>query len=167
MKELGIEPILLLAQLINVGILFFVLKKFLYQPILKMLDKRKAEIEEGLALTQKMAKEETKLKLREEELVSQAKKDAKALLEETKKQLEAEKKEIIADAHKQASEILAKAHKTAEAAKEQAMDEVREEAVALASQMVVKLAPEVLSTDDHRKLIAVSLKELHKTVKTK
>jgi F-type H+-transporting ATPase subunit b len=165
MEALGIQPVLLLAQLINVGILFFVLKKFLYKPILKMLDKRKAEIEEGLNLTQKMAKEEAKLKERQEELASQAKKDAKAMLDEAKKQGEQEKKQIITDAHKQAQEILAKAQKAAEAAKEQALESVKAEAVQLASQMVVKLAPEVLSDADHHKLIATHIKDLQKTVK--
>jgi F-type H+-transporting ATPase subunit b len=167
MEALGIQPVLLLAQLINVGILFFVLQKFLYKPILKMLDKRKAEIEEGLNLTQKMSKEEAKLKERQEELTSTAKKEAKAVLDEAKKQGEQEKKQIVADAHKQASEILAKAQKAAEAAKEQALESVTAEAVELASQMVVKLAPEVLSDADHHKLIALHVKDLQKTAKAK
>lgn len=167
MEALGIEPILLVGQIINFFILFFVLKKFLYKPVLGMLKKRKDEIDEGLALTQKMSREEAKLKEREEELVSQAKKDAKALIEDAKKQIEEQKKAIIAEAHTQSSEILAKAKKTADALKDQALDSVRQEAVELASQMVVKLAPEVLSDTDHRKLISSHLKELQKSVKSK
>ena len=41
MEKLGIEPQLLLAQLVNFGIIIFVLSKFLYKPILDMLEKRK------------------------------------------------------------------------------------------------------------------------------
>ena len=55
MEKLGIEPILLLTQVINFTILVVVLTKFLYKPILKMLDERKKKIEEGLTLSREMA----------------------------------------------------------------------------------------------------------------
>jgi len=54
MEKLGIEPTLLLAQILNFLIIAFVLTKILYKPILQLLDKRKKTIEEGLRLTQKM-----------------------------------------------------------------------------------------------------------------
>lgn len=47
-KNFGINPYLLGAQVINFLILFFLLKKFAYKPILSMLDKRKSIIEKGL-----------------------------------------------------------------------------------------------------------------------
>ena len=39
LKQFGIEPTLLIAQIINFSILLFVLTKFLYKPILKAIDK--------------------------------------------------------------------------------------------------------------------------------
>lgn len=47
MEQLGIEPQLLLAQLVNFLIILFVLSKLLYKPILGMIEKRKKEIAEG------------------------------------------------------------------------------------------------------------------------
>jgi F-type H+-transporting ATPase subunit b len=65
MDKLGIDPKLLLAQLVNFTIIMLLLKKFLYKPILDMLEKRKKEIAEGVALTAKMREEEEKLKGKE------------------------------------------------------------------------------------------------------
>ena len=42
---MGIDFVTLLAQLINLGILIWLLKRFLYQPILKMIDERQALID--------------------------------------------------------------------------------------------------------------------------
>ena len=44
MEKLGIEPVLLAAQIVNFLVILVVLQKLLYKPILGMLEKRKREI---------------------------------------------------------------------------------------------------------------------------
>ena len=44
MEQLGIEPKLLAAQLVNFSIILFVLTKLLYTPILSILEKRKSRL---------------------------------------------------------------------------------------------------------------------------
>lgn len=166
MEALGIEPIYLLAQIVNFAIIFFLLRKFLYKPVLNMLDKRKAEVAESVDRAYRMEKEEEKLKEKQEKLLVDARKEAKSIVEEAKKQLEKQKKELAAKAHDQASEIIAKARQQAEQLIKENESIMRKQAVELASAMVVKLVPQVLSSDDHRKLIATHLKNLEKSVKT-
>jgi F-type H+-transporting ATPase subunit b len=48
LEKLGVEPLVLLAQVVNFGILFAILTYFLYRPILRLLDRRRATIEKGL-----------------------------------------------------------------------------------------------------------------------
>ena len=48
LNQFGVQPILLAAQVVNFLILLFILKKFLYGPILKVLDSRKKTIEQSL-----------------------------------------------------------------------------------------------------------------------
>jgi F-type H+-transporting ATPase subunit b len=48
LHEFGINPVLLVAQIINFAIVFWVLKKFLYKPILTMLKERQKEIKKGI-----------------------------------------------------------------------------------------------------------------------
>jgi len=44
MEKLGINPVLIITQIINFLIVFFLLTKLLYKPILAMLEKRKQQV---------------------------------------------------------------------------------------------------------------------------
>lgn len=165
MKELGIDFYLLIAQIINFGIIFFVLQKFLYKPIMTMLDKRKKEIDEGMQAAKRVQHEEEKSKEKQEKLVSEAKKEARAILEDAKKQAEEQKRQIVADAHKEAAAVAAKAKVQAETKAKALEEEMRKQAVDLAALMAQKLLPEILSDADHKKVIAAQLKALEKSVK--
>ena len=52
----GLEGKLFIAQIINFAILLFILKKFLYEPIAKMMEERKAKIKQGLDDAEKAKK---------------------------------------------------------------------------------------------------------------
>ncbi len=160
MEKLGIEPSLLLAQIINFSIIVVVLTKFLYTPILGMLAKRKKEIEEGLAITERLRAEEEKLGDRREKLLSEARKEARVILEDAKKQGKDVGGEIVAAAHSEAQEIIKKAKQEVLATHESLSGNIREEAVTLAASMAKRLIAGVLSPADQHKLIAKQLKEL-------
>lgn len=160
MEQLGIEPKLLLAQIINFSIIIFVLTRLLYKPILGMLEKRKKAIEEGLALTEKMKAEEAKLKQKEEKILEEARRQAHIILEEAKKQGKAAEKDIVTEAHKESSEIIAKAHADIARAREGMEKDVRKEAVTLAAAMAKRLLANVLSEKDQHAMLADHLKEL-------
>ena len=54
MSELGIEWRMLLAQLINFSIVFFLLWRFAYRPVFAMLEARRLKIAEGMANAEKI-----------------------------------------------------------------------------------------------------------------
>ncbi len=162
MEKLGIEPRLLLAQIINFAIIVVVLTKLLYQPVLAMLAKRKKEIEEGLALSVRQREEEEKFGIRKEKLFVEARKEARVILEDGKKQAKEAEHEILVAAHRQASEILAKAKSEALATHDALSADIRAEAVVLAGAMAKRLVASVLSPGDQHKLIAKHLTELEK-----
>ncbi len=160
MEQLGIEPKLLLAQIINFTIIIVVLSKLLYKPILAMLEKRKKAIEQGLMLTEKMKAEEAKTKQKEDKILDEARKEARGILEEAKKQGKAAEKDIVEEAHKQASEIIAKAHADIARSREDMEKGVRKEAITLAAAMAKRLLAGTLTEKDQHKMIAGQLKEL-------
>ena len=87
LAQLGIDWKLLLAQVVNFGILLFILKRFAYQPMLQLMDERAARIEKGL-------------------------KDAEAA-EQKLRSVEEEEKAILAGARQQAKELLVETDKAA------------------------------------------------------
>jgi F-type H+-transporting ATPase subunit b len=160
MEKLGIEPVLLLAQIINFTIIVLVLKKFLYKPILDLLAKRKQEIDEGLALTQKMRQEEEKMKAKEAKLMDTARKDALDILENAKKDAKNVSKQIVADAHEEANAIITKAKAETQILEDQLRQNLEREAIELASVMTKRLVGSVLGADQQHKLIEKHIKSL-------
>lgn len=160
MEQLGIEPKLILAQIINFSIIIFVLTKLLYKPILSMLEKRKKEIEQGLALTQKMKDEEEKLVQRKEKQLTETHRQAQQIIEEAKKRGHEAEKEIIAQAHQEAAGIITKGKHEAQRLLEIAGKNIQKEAIELAVAMTKRLVRSVLSPADQHKLIQKHLKQL-------
>lgn len=165
MEKLGIEPSLLLAQIINFAIIVVVLTKLLYTPILEMLAKRKKEIEEGLAITERMRAEEEKLVARKEKLLSEARKEARIILEDAKKQGKDVERDIVSAAHKEAGEIIEKAKREAQATHEALAGDIQREAVELAGAMAKRLVSAVLTSADQHTLIAKHLTAIGKVKK--
>lgn len=160
MEQLGIEPTLLLAQIVNFLIIIFVLSKVLYKPIITMLDKRKHEIEEGVRLTHTMQEEEEKMQTKKAKLLEEARREGRVIIEEAKKQAKDVEKELVAEAQKQAEEIVAKGKTDIERLHSSMQKDVRKEAIDLSIRMAKRLLGSVLSAKDQHALIAKHVKEL-------
>ena len=62
LSQFGVKPILLAAQVVNFLILLFILKKFLYGPILKVLSERRKKIEDSLKNVEEIEKRYNEMK---------------------------------------------------------------------------------------------------------
>jgi F-type H+-transporting ATPase subunit b len=96
LAALGVDLKSFIFQLITFALVFLVLKRFAFDPISKMLAKRRQTLEDGIRLGQKMEKERDSL----EKKVTQALQEARA-----------EGDKIIATAQKEAREIAREAEK--------------------------------------------------------
>ena len=101
-KQFGVNPVLLIAQIINFLIILYLLKKFFYKQILDVLKKREEEIkkglqsaEEGNLLLQKAKEEEQKILSKASIQAEKIIKNAKEQSSELKKDLEEKTKERI------------------------------------------------------------------------
>lgn len=160
MDKLGIEPKLLLAQVVNFCIILFVLSKLLYKPILTMLEKRKNEIAEGLKMTEKMREEEEKFQQKKQKMLEMTRKEAQAILEEARKQAKVEEKDFLSVAHKEAEQILLKGKADVELVRSTMEKDVRTSAIELAVLMTKRLLGSLLTNEEKHKLIAKQIKEL-------
>lgn len=163
MEKLGIQPTQLLFQIINFGILFVLLTKFLYKPILKMLDERKKKIEQGLKDAEKAKKELEQGELKRQDIVKKAKDEAKGILEEAKKEGKTVEAEIVKKAHEEAGVIVEKARKDAQRENEELKKKLEDETVDLAAVMVEKILDGALSEKDQRAIIEKKLQMLEKS----
>ncbi len=70
-KNFGLNPILLAAQIVNFLIIFFILKKFLYKPVLNVLNKRQVTIKEGLKQAEEARVKLEKVVIEEKDILKQ------------------------------------------------------------------------------------------------
>ena len=84
LNKFGFEPILFLAQIFNFILLFLILKKFLYKPVLKMLDERRQKIEQGLKDAAEADKRLQETIEKESKILKEAQAQARKMLDEAK-----------------------------------------------------------------------------------
>lgn len=111
-QQFGIQPIMLAAQAVNFLIILYVLKRFLYKPMLSVLKKRKDEIalglrnaEEARILLEKTAEAEKKvLKLAQaqaKKMIDEAKDQALTLTRSNEEQIKKQTEQMIKEAKMQ------------------------------------------------------------------
>ncbi len=160
MDKLGIQPTQLLAQIVNFTVIVLVLSRFLYKPILSILEKRKKEIEEGLKLTQKMREEEEKFNSKKQKLLETTRKEAQEILEEARKQAKEEEKDLVAAAHLEAEQIIEKGREEVAQLRRDMEKDVQKSAVLLAVAMAKRLLGGIMTSDDKHKVLAKHIKDL-------
>ena len=86
LKNFGVNPILLAAQIVNFLIILFVLKKFLYKPILELLKKRQTMIKEGIKQAEESRNRLEKVVIEEKDILRNAQLQAKKLIEDARQE---------------------------------------------------------------------------------
>lgn len=163
MEKLGIQLPLLLTQIANFSILLIVLTKLLYKPILKGLESRRKKIEEGLAFTEKAQAEEEKLAKRKDEVLKESRAEARVILENAKKEAKRTKDEIVASGKEEVTKQKERMTKELEAEYKEREEELMGQTVDVASEMVKRLIPEVVSSEQQHQLIRKNLQKIEKT----
>ena len=109
--NLGIDWKLLIAQIINFGLLLWLLSKFLYKPIVKRIEKDEGELREAReqkkeldaeveAFEQRRKKEISEAKSRAREIIKEAEEIAEEIKRETREKTEKESAAIIEQSKK-------------------------------------------------------------------
>ncbi|MFA6043144.1 MAG: F0F1 ATP synthase subunit B [Patescibacteria group bacterium] len=162
-KKFGIEPTLLLAQVINFGLVLFVLWKFAYKPVLKIMRERREKIAKSLddakAVEQKLAEAEElkKVKLKE------ARTEAQALMEATSVESERYRQERLKEIEAEMQQHRVQAQAQMQAEKAQAMQEAKAELVNLVMSATQKVVPSGVAKDLDKKLVAEAVEESQKS----
>lgn len=162
LTKLGIDWRLFVAQLVNFLILVFILYRFLYKPLLNLLNTRREKIEQGLRDAEKIGVELEKTKELQQEEIKKAKKEAMAIVEEAKKTAESAGQEIKNKARGEVEKLIVAAKNQMIQEKDKMMSEVREQAVTLVIAATEKVVGKAFDAKMQQKLVEESLKEAGK-----
>ncbi|HBO16715.1 MAG: ATP synthase subunit b [Candidatus Moranbacteria bacterium GW2011_GWE2_35_2-] len=160
LSNLGINSKLVLAQIINFFVLLYILKKFVYKPILKILEERSDKIEKGLKDAEESSKKLKEIEEKEKKVLTIAKKEAQGIIASAEQSAKAVKKEIEDDAKNRVEKILQDANKKLEEERMKMISEVKTEMANLVVLATEKIINEKLSEEKDKKLVEKIIDEL-------
>ena len=151
-QQFGVYWPNLIAQLILFAIVYFVLKRFAFKPIIAMLEERRRRIEEGQLNAEKIKKQLAEAQTKYEEILAKANADSQKLLEEVRasgdRLADQKRQEAIAAAE----QITLKAQEAMALERDKSMAEMKRELGRLVVDATSRVTGKVLSPQDHEKI---------------
>jgi len=153
LEALGINFGYLLVQIFNFAILFVILRKWVYGPIVDLLEKRRKTIADGIEDARVAAEARANAEKEAETVIAKAQQEASQQVRNATERAEEASKGIKAEAEKDAALIRRKASADAELTRDQALSELRGQVAVLAIAAAQKLIGEALDEKRQHTLI--------------
>lgn len=150
----------ILISLINLVLIFLIVKKFLFGPVEKMLAKRQGEVDKQYADAEEAAAEARQDKAAWAEKLAGADEEADARLKAADKTAREHGDRIVADARTRAEDIVRQAKNEAALEKTRAEAAMKEEIVQVSTALAEKMLEREIAAADHQQLIDSFLDEI-------
>lgn len=143
----------MIVTLINLLILFGIVKHFAFDRVNKVLKERKNLIEDTISKADEDLEKARVLKLQNEKEISSAREEGKEIVTQYKAKADEVYKEIVEDARREAGSIIEKSKVEINRERTKAKEEVKTQAVELAVFLAEKALGDSIDEKQHRKLI--------------
>jgi len=154
--ELGTMLFQLVAFLVLMGLLI----RFALRPIMGVMEKRQAYIDEQINTAEKNRAEAERLVAEQREELEKARKEARELLERAKKQKEREAEAIIKEAQERAERMIQEATNEIAREKEKALAELRDQVGQLTILLASKVMEKEVDAKQQSKLVSRYLEQV-------
>lgn len=149
-----------LFTLANTVVLFLVLKKFLFKPVMNMITARQQEIDDLYAKADEDKQQAAILRSEYEQKLSVAADTSERLVKEAVARGQSREEEILRKANLEAEAILSKASADIAQEKKKAVNDAKNEISELAMEIAGKVVGKTLNPEDQIKLVDQFIDEL-------
>lgn len=143
----------ILISFANLVLLFFLVKKFLFQPVKRILAKRQSEIDARYTEAEEAERKASADKDSWEKRMQKAEDEASAILLDATEDAKSRGDKIVSDAKAVAEGIIRQAEFEAELEHKKAVDEIKREIVEVSGALAEKVLEREIDTTAHRDLI--------------
>ncbi|MBO8125709.1 MAG: F0F1 ATP synthase subunit B [Firmicutes bacterium] len=150
----------LIFQMVNLLIIFLLLKKAMYKPLLDVLQKREEFVENSLADAAATKQEAEEILAKYRRMMEGADQKAANIIAEANKKAEAIVKERTAEAELKYEQMINEAKEQIKREKEKALADIRDEIADLAVHAAGKLIGRVLTIADHERIVRECVEEV-------
>ena len=147
------DPKVLLTQGLGFLLVLVVFRKFLWRPILDLIETRRNEVEGHFSAAEDDRKAAAELKAQYEHHLANVAAEMRAKITEAAKEGQVLREEIVAESRKQAEQVLARAQDEIGREKDKAVLEIKTRVANLAVGAAGKLIEESLDSAKHRQLV--------------
>jgi F-type H+-transporting ATPase subunit b len=151
-EQFGVYWPNLIAQIILFFIVYWVLSKFAFKPIMAMLEERRRRIEEGQINAEKIKQQLAEAQTKYEETLAKANAEAQRLIDEVKASGEKLAEEKRQAALAEAQEIVRRTQESLSLERERTMAELKKEVGRLVAETTEKVTQKILTPQDHQKI---------------
>ena len=149
----GLVPWTFVAQICNLFIQVYLIKRFLFKPVNEMLEKRKALADAQIREAEKAKADEDEFKTEYEQNMKEAKEKAKEIITTAQRTAALHSEEVLKEAASQAAALKSKAESDIAQEKRKAVNEIKDEIGGMAVEIAGKVIEREISEEDHTKLI--------------
>jgi len=158
-QAFGVDIWKLGFQIVNFLLLLYLLNRFLFKRVLRLLDDRQTKISQGLEDAETAARDRELARAEREAALAEARREAEAMVQRAAKTAEATSAEILAEAKASAEQITTRAREEISAEKDRALAEIRGEVADLALEAAGKLIGAEMDAPTQRRLVKQFLSE--------
>ena len=155
-----VVPGLMIWTLIAFGMTFFVLRRFAFGPIQKIIDERRERIRQSIEEAEHAREEARQLLVEHKKLIGRAKTDAEEILAEARRIAEANERRMREELETDRQRRLEETRRQIEAETARAIDQIRVEVADLTVEATQRVVGKVLDSADQRRLIDEAIAEL-------
>lgn len=155
-----VDPGTFVVQLCNLMIQLVILKKFLLEPVKKVLDERKALADAEIADAQKANQDAQALKAEYEQSLASAKAEANDIVAAAQKTAAVRSDAIVGEARTAAAQLKEKAQQDIALEKKKAINQVKDEIGDMAMEIASKVVAREIDQKDHQALIDEFIKNV-------
>ena len=159
---LVLDPGLFVWTILSFLLLMFMLTKFAWNPLLKILNEREEKIRSSLEKAEEAEKKLETLNIQGEEILRNAKIESQKLLSSSKELAQNLKKEIELEAKEKSASIINQSRKQIKAERDEVIGEIKSELSSLSILIAEKLLKKNISSQENFKLIDESIEKVTK-----
>ena len=161
-KQLQIDPRVIAAQILGFALLWILLRRYLFGPVMGLVQSRRQEIKSTYEAAENEQAKAEEFRTEYEKRLTGIEAEARAKIQEAIKHADDAKNEIIADARHRSEDILKRGEEELAHEREKTLAAIREEVVDLSLEAAGKLVGETLDEPRHRRLIGDFISRLAK-----
>jgi F-type H+-transporting ATPase subunit b len=155
-----IIPGLMIWTLVFFFITFWVLKRYAFGPIQKVIDERRERIRQSLEEAERARTEAQGLLEEHRKLISQARGDADRILAEARRVSDAQRERAREETEADRQRRLEETKRLIEAETQRALEQIRAEVADLTLIATERITGKVLDDEDHKRLIEEAVEDL-------